>query len=80
MGLGIDSIGYILILLRFWITALVVGGSQKIYDTSNFKSSFLVINLLLLLSLVLTFSCTDYLIFYICFERSLIPTLILILG
>lgn len=80
VGLGIDSIGYILILLRFWITALVVGGSQKIYDTSNFKSSFLVINLLLLLSLVLTFSCTDYLIFYICFERSLIPTLILILG
>ena len=41
---------------------------------------FLVINLLLLLFLILTFSCLDYLIFYIRFEICLIPTLILILG
>nr|YP_010546132.1 NADH dehydrogenase subunit 4 [Plesionika edwardsii]UYG50022.1 NADH dehydrogenase subunit 4 [Plesionika edwardsii] len=77
---GIDSISYILILLSFWITALVVGGSQKIYDSFNFNSVFLIMNFLLLLSLVLTFSCLDYLMFYICFESSLIPTLILILG
>ena len=80
LGIGVDSIGFILILLRFWITALVIGGRQKIYDSSNFEASFLLINVLLLLSLVLTFSCSNYLLFYICFERSLIPTLVLILG
>nr|YP_010713902.1 NADH dehydrogenase subunit 4 [Plesionika ortmanni]WDD39122.1 NADH dehydrogenase subunit 4 [Plesionika ortmanni] len=80
MSLGVDSISYILILLSFWITALVMGGSQKVYDNMNFSFMFSIMNLLLLLSLVLTFSCLDYLMFYICFESSLIPTLILILG
>nr|QFQ01326.1 NADH dehydrogenase subunit 4 [Acanthephyra smithi] len=77
---GVDSISYILILLSFWITALVIGGSQKILDNNNFSSLFLLVNVLLLLSLVLTFCCLDYLLFYVCFESSLIPTLILILG
>lgn len=78
--LGVDSIRYTLILLRFWVGALVVGGSQKILDLGNYFGLFLKINILLLLRLVLTFSCIDYLLFYICFERSLIPTFILILG
>nr|QFQ01404.1 NADH dehydrogenase subunit 4 [Manuscaris liui] len=80
LGLGMDSISYILILLSFWIMALVVGGSQKVKDSGNFSSLFLSVNILLLLSLVLTFCCLDYLMFYVCFESSLIPTLILILG
>lgn len=80
LGLGMDSVSYILILLRFWIIALVVGGSQKVKDRGNFSSLFLSVNILLLLRLVLTFCCLDYLIFYVCFESSLIPTLILILG
>nr|QVL28864.1 NADH dehydrogenase subunit 4 [Pandalus prensor] len=77
---GVDSVSYILVLLSFWISSLVVGVSQKIYDSLNFTSLFLIMNLLLLVSLVLTFSCLDYLLFYICFEASLLPTLILILG
>nr|YP_009407040.1 NADH dehydrogenase subunit 4 [Typhlatya garciai]ASA39589.1 NADH dehydrogenase subunit 4 [Typhlatya garciai] len=80
LGLGMDSISYILILLSFWIVALVVKGSQKISETSNFSSLFLFVNIVLLLSLVMTFCCTDYLLFYVCFEASLVPTLILILG
>nr|YP_009478708.1 NADH dehydrogenase subunit 4 [Shinkaicaris leurokolos]AVP74668.1 NADH dehydrogenase subunit 4 [Shinkaicaris leurokolos]WPN85858.1 NADH dehydrogenase subunit 4 [Shinkaicaris leurokolos] len=80
LGLGMDSVSYILILLSFWIMALVVGGSQKVKDSGNFSSLFLSVNILLLLSLVLTFCCLDYLMFYVCFESSLIPTLILILG
>nr|YP_010713915.1 NADH dehydrogenase subunit 4 [Plesionika izumiae]WDD39135.1 NADH dehydrogenase subunit 4 [Plesionika izumiae] len=79
-GLGVDSISYVLILLSFWISALVFGSSQKINDHFNFASMFLMTNLALLVMLVLTFSCLDYLSFYICFESSLIPTLILILG
>ena len=77
---GLDYIRYILILLRFWIIALVVGASQKISLLNNFPQFFLLTSVFLLLSLVLTFSCLDYLLFYVCFERSLIPTLILILG
>nr|QFQ01378.1 NADH dehydrogenase subunit 4 [Alvinocaris kexueae] len=80
LSLGMDSVSYILILLSFWIMALVVGGSQKVQDSGNFSSLFLSVNILLLLSLILTFCCLDYLMFYVCFESSLIPTLILILG
>jgi len=80
LGLGLDYIGYILILLSFWIMALVVRRSQKVANFKDFDTSFLLVNVFLLLRLVLTFSCLDYLIFYVCFERSLIPTIILILG
>ena len=78
--LGVDFIGYALILLRFWIIGLVVLASQKVLDTKNFPSTFLIVCVLLLLSLVLTFSSIDLLTFYIFFERSLIPTMVLILG
>ncbi|KAG7158487.1 NADH-ubiquinone oxidoreductase chain 5-like 16, partial [Homarus americanus] len=67
-------------MLRIWIMALVICASQRIKKTNNSPRGFLVVNLLLLLALLLTFSATDYLLFYIRFERSLIPTLILILG
>nr|YP_010713850.1 NADH dehydrogenase subunit 4 [Aristaeopsis edwardsiana]WDD39070.1 NADH dehydrogenase subunit 4 [Aristaeopsis edwardsiana] len=78
--LGMDSLSYILILLSFWITTLVVCSSQKILKDNNFPGLFLLVNIILLFFLVLTFSSTDYLLFYISFESSLIPTLILILG
>jgi len=78
--LNIDSLSYILILLSFWITRLVICSRQKVLKDNNFSGLFLLVNLLLLLSLILTFSVNDYLIFYIRFESSLIPTLILILG
>nr|QFO91027.1 NADH dehydrogenase subunit 4 [Trachypenaeus curvirostris]QUT08448.1 NADH dehydrogenase subunit 4 [Trachypenaeus curvirostris] len=78
--LGVDSLSFILILLSFWITALVVFSSQKVLKENNYPSVFLLVNIFLLLFLVLTFSSVDYLLFYISFESSLIPTLILILG
>lgn len=79
-GLGLDSVSYLLVLLSFWIIVVALIASQKVYDTSNFASLFLVVNVFLLLSLIITFSSIDYLVFYIRFERSLIPTLILIMG
>nr|YP_009927078.1 NADH dehydrogenase subunit 4 [Trachypenaeus curvirostris]ART64901.1 NADH dehydrogenase subunit 4 [Trachypenaeus curvirostris] len=78
--LGVDSLSFILILLSFWVTALVVSSSQKVLKENNYPSVFLLVNIFLLLFLVLTFSSVDYLLFYISFESSLIPTLILILG
>jgi len=79
-GLGLDYLGYLLVLLRFWITRLVLSSRHKIYKSNNFTFIFLLINLVLLSFLVITFRCIDFLWFYIRFEASLIPTLILILG
>jgi len=76
----VDSLGYILILLSFWITALVVCSRQKVLKDNNYPSLFLLVNIFLLFFLLITFSVNDYLLFYISFERSLIPTLVLILG
>nr|AEE64785.1 NADH dehydrogenase subunit 4 [Upogebia major] len=78
--LGYDFISYVLILLSLWVMGMVVMSSYKIKFTNNHSSLFLIVNILLLLMLVLTFSSMDYLLFYISFESSLIPTLILILG
>lgn len=78
--LGIDYIRYIIILLRVWIVSLILISRQKIKNLNNFRRSFISTNIFLLLFLILTFSSIDYLMFYIRFEASLIPTLILILG
>nr|YP_009400034.1 NADH dehydrogenase subunit 4 [Segonzacia mesatlantica]ARW69932.1 NADH dehydrogenase subunit 4 [Segonzacia mesatlantica] len=78
--LGMDYMSFIMIYLSLWIMSLVILSSQKIKNLNNFYSSFITVNLCLLLSLIMTFSSMDYLLFYISFEMSLIPTLILILG
>ena len=59
---------------------LVCSASQKVFNGKNFPRGFLLVCSLLMLSLVLTFSSLDYLAFYVFFESSLIPTMILILG
>lgn len=79
-NLGIDYIRYIMIILRFWVVSLILISRQKVKKLGNFDGRFLVVNIMLLALLLLTFSSIDYLIFYIRFEGSLIPTLILILG
>jgi len=80
IGLGIDSIRYVLTSLRFWVIGLVFMGRQKVLDRKNNSNLFSIVRVLLLLRLVIRFRCLEYLIFYICFEGSLIPTLLLILG
>nr|YP_009988803.1 NADH dehydrogenase subunit 4 [Chionoecetes japonicus]QNM40296.1 NADH dehydrogenase subunit 4 [Chionoecetes japonicus] len=79
-SLGIDSVSYIMILLSVWIMSLVLMASQKVKYNKNFYGSFIGVNLLLLICLLITFSSMEYMLFYISFEMSLIPTLILILG
>jgi len=59
---------------------LLVCARQRIKDIDQFPSAFVFVNISLLLSLVLRFRSLDYLLFYVCFESSLIPTIILILG
>nr|YP_011008861.1 NADH dehydrogenase subunit 4 [Charybdis miles]WPV76778.1 NADH dehydrogenase subunit 4 [Charybdis miles] len=79
-NLGLDYIGYIMVMLSAWIVSLILVSSQKVNNLKLFNGSFVLTNIMLLLFLVLTFSSMDYLMFYISFEASLIPTLILILG
>nr|YP_008965289.1 NADH dehydrogenase subunit 4 [Marphysa sanguinea]AHC01840.1 NADH dehydrogenase subunit 4 [Marphysa sanguinea] len=69
-----------LITLSIWITALMFLCSNKIFSANNHPKSFSFWSLLLLLILVLSFSTNNFLMFYILFESTLIPILIMILG
>lgn len=77
---GIDVLSFGLILLSFWICALIVMSSRGVLF-SNLNYQYFLFNILfLLLILLLTFSCINLFLFYVFFESSLIPTLFLILG
>nr|QGT77304.1 NADH dehydrogenase subunit 4 [Lophopotamon yenyuanense] len=77
---GMDYLSYIMVCLSVWISSLVLLASEGVKDSKKFHFSFVMVNLVLLFFLMITFSSMSYLIFYISFEASLIPTLILILG
>nr|YP_009171508.1 NADH dehydrogenase subunit 4 [Camptonotus carolinensis]AJW76338.1 NADH dehydrogenase subunit 4 [Camptonotus carolinensis] len=79
-GFGWDLISYGLILLSFWICGLMLTASESIYRYSVNDSLFLSMIMFLLLMLYCTFSSLNLISFYIFFEGSLIPTLLLILG
>nr|YP_007475331.1 NADH dehydrogenase subunit 4 [Neotrypaea japonica]AGE00863.1 NADH dehydrogenase subunit 4 [Neotrypaea japonica]URF19377.1 NADH dehydrogenase subunit 4 [Neotrypaea japonica]URF19390.1 NADH dehydrogenase subunit 4 [Neotrypaea japonica]URF19403.1 NADH dehydrogenase subunit 4 [Neotrypaea japonica]URF19416.1 NADH dehydrogenase subunit 4 [Neotrypaea japonica] len=79
-GLATDSISYIMILLSLWIMVLIMYASQSVVQKNQSPFLFATTSTILCLLLVLTFSSWDLLLFYISFESSLIPTLILIIG
>nr|UJG45249.1 NADH dehydrogenase subunit 4 [Nemotaulius punctatolineatus] len=75
-----DMISYFLILLSIWISGLMIMASSKIY-LKNFHSSLFIFNIsFLLLMLICTFSTLNLFLFYLFFEGSLVPVLLLILG
>nr|YP_009776031.1 NADH dehydrogenase subunit 4 [Aulacophora indica]QAY81972.1 NADH dehydrogenase subunit 4 [Aulacophora indica]QJA26356.1 NADH dehydrogenase subunit 4 [Aulacophora indica] len=78
--LGLDILSFSLILLSYWICSLMILASKNLYKNNNYYSLFLVVLLILMLSLFMTFSSLNLFIFYLFFEISLIPTLILIIG
>nr|YP_009240894.1 NADH dehydrogenase subunit 4 [Simulium aureohirtum]AKN23381.1 NADH dehydrogenase subunit 4 [Simulium aureohirtum] len=77
---GSDLISYGLILLSFWICSLMIMASEGVYRSLNFFKMFLFLVVMLLIFLYLTFSSLSLFMFYLFFESSLIPTLLLILG
>nr|QEJ81383.1 NADH dehydrogenase subunit 4 [Pygoluciola qingyu] len=77
---GSDNLTFYMILLSIWICLLMIMASEKIYFLKNFSNFFSLVILFLLLSLFLTFCSMNMFIFYLFFEISLIPTLLLILG
>nr|AFQ62238.1 NADH dehydrogenase subunit 4 [Nargus velox] len=78
-GLGIDLLSFMMILLSVWICSLMIMASEKVYFKKNFNNflfNYFIINIFLFL----TFSSMNLFMFYMFFEASLIPTLILIMG
>jgi len=77
---GLDVLSFGLILLSFWICALIVISRRRVFFIKLNFNYFLFNIVFLLFILTLTFSCINLFLFYVFFERSLIPTLFLILG
>nr|WFP43313.1 NADH dehydrogenase subunit 4 [Sanaa intermedia] len=78
--LGLDSMGLGLILLSTWICGLMIMASASVYQGGLYSSLFMGLIIFLLIMLMCTFSSLSYFGFYLFFEGSLIPTLLLILG
>nr|UPX88351.1 NADH dehydrogenase subunit 4 [Renocera pallida] len=77
---GGDSLSFGLILLSGWICFLMVMASEKIFRENNKSEYFLFYVVVLLMLLILAFSSLSLFQFYLFFESSLIPTLLLVLG
>lgn len=74
-----DSISRTLILLSIWVTTLIFLARAKIALMKTNSVLFSLVTLLLLLTLVISFSASNLFTFYIWFEASLIPTILLII-
>nr|YP_010284541.1 NADH dehydrogenase subunit 4 [Allotraeus orientalis]UKQ56284.1 NADH dehydrogenase subunit 4 [Allotraeus orientalis] len=77
---GYDLLSFTLILLSFWICSLMIMASEKIMKFNSYEGFFMFTMIMLLLSLIFTFSSLNLFSFYLFFEISLIPTLVLIIG
>lgn len=78
---SLDKVSMILVLLRFWTSSLILLSSYKSVKRINNKVRFFSFCVLLLCFVVIVFFLVENLIiFYLFFEVSLIPTLLLILS
>nr|APX40650.1 NADH dehydrogenase subunit 4 [Crioceris asparagi] len=77
---GCDYLSYYLVLLSFWICALMLMASEKLFKESNYYKMFLFMIIFLMISLFFTFVSLNFFVFYLFFEVSLIPVLFLIIG
>nr|YP_010627104.1 NADH dehydrogenase subunit 4 [Dierna strigata]WBK26795.1 NADH dehydrogenase subunit 4 [Dierna strigata] len=75
-----DVMSYGLILLSIWISILMIMASENLYKVNFYVNFFLFNVIFLLIMLYLTFSVLNMFMFYLFFEGSLIPTLMLIIG
>nr|YP_009266293.1 NADH dehydrogenase subunit 4 [Hieroglyphus tonkinensis]ANJ44382.1 NADH dehydrogenase subunit 4 [Hieroglyphus tonkinensis] len=77
---GVDYFSFSLILLSFWICSLMIMASGSVYLSSYHSGFFVFVVLFLMIMLYCSFASLSLLSFYIFFEASLVPTLLLILG
>nr|QNJ33346.1 NADH dehydrogenase subunit 4 [Emys orbicularis] len=78
--LSIDQISAPLLILSCWLTPLMILASQNhlIMEPISRKQTFIFTIILLQISLMLAFSTTELIMFFIMFEATLIPTLVII--
>nr|UAT98139.1 NADH dehydrogenase subunit 4 [Smerinthus planus] len=75
-----DLMSFGLILLSIWICSLMIMASENLFKLNYYVNFFLLNIMFLLILLFLTFSVMNLFMFYLFFEGSLIPTLMLIIG
>nr|YP_009642767.1 NADH dehydrogenase subunit 4 [Aiolocaria hexaspilota]QCO91575.1 NADH dehydrogenase subunit 4 [Aiolocaria hexaspilota] len=78
--LGFDFLSYFLVMLSLWITFLMFMASEKIFKLNDYSELLSLMMLILLFFLILTFISMNMFMFYMFFEASLIPILVMIMG
>jgi len=76
----VDSLASILLTLTSWTGLLMILASRKYIRGNKNPTLFLITFRVLIVVLLLRFSLRNLLRFYLAFEFSLVPTLVLILG
>lgn len=74
-----DILSATLILLSIWITSLILLVRYNIFINKYSYNLFIPITLTLLITLLIAFASSNLILFYIIFEASLVPTLLLII-
>jgi len=75
----LDQTSSIIISLSLLITTIIILASNKIIISNTAPIKFIILSLLLLFALIRCFSTSSIISFYICFEATLVPTLLIIL-
>nr|QLY90144.1 NADH dehydrogenase subunit 4 [Erpobdella testacea] len=75
----LDQLSLPLVILTLWISAMMIIASMKIKWLKNKAYFFTNMVMMLNIILVMAFSSNNLLIFYLWFEASLVPTMILIM-
>nr|UCP07199.1 NADH dehydrogenase subunit 4 [Cyamus boopis] len=76
----LDSVGLSLVLLSVWVVLLSFLASQYVFKKSLSNHKFCACLTGLFIFLLVTFSVNNFLLFYIGFECSVLPVLVLVLG
>nr|UPL65580.1 NADH dehydrogenase subunit 4 [Dicranocephalus alticolus] len=79
-GMGFDIVSYCMVLLTVWIVMLMFMASGMIKFNYLYIKEFVFVVLMLMFFLLLTFCTSNLFLFYMYFESSMIPTLLLIFG
>lgn len=75
-----DLMSSSLVSLSLWLRGLMLLANWSVKVNDNFGGGFIFMVLLLAFVLFLTFFVGRFLLFYVFFELSLVPTFLLILG
>nr|YP_009244907.1 NADH dehydrogenase subunit 4 [Duplodicodrilus schmardae]AMO27031.1 NADH dehydrogenase subunit 4 [Duplodicodrilus schmardae] len=74
-----DMLTSSLSILTLWVAAMMILASTKVYHTKWYPKLFTINILVLTLILLLCFNASNIFMFYIWFEASLVPTMMLIM-